>query len=358
MIKKEKYLQIFNYLLEFSKLRSNPVRDIENSETQYPEIIWFVDIPQNKLFECVTFSDYNEETDYYIKIRKPINEPIEPKFENLPNIFKDWIIEETLTDEENLPRLKESITIDGNTIKLADYPEIKNEFQDYLNSKGVEDLYKFKNEYELYKKELVEYNILNDTYKRFFSIYNKSQQFGEEYELIIGVGLLKFKENNNCPIISRHICTSKAEINFEIHQKESSIKIIPNIESEIRIETDAIIDLLEQFDADSIIDAEKKCSEYINENNILSIFDDNIKVALQIFADGLRSDSKFIDELDRPSETPKKPTIYFAPALILRKRNTRSFTALYETIIKNISEAENDINIHTINDLVGIYEQD
>jgi hypothetical protein len=44
--------------------------------------------------------------------------------------------------------------------------------------------------------------------------------------------------------------------------------------------------------------------------------------------------------------------------LILRKRNTRSFTALYETIIKNISEAENEIDIPAINDLVGIYNQE
>jgi len=32
---KDKYLQIFNYLLEFSKFRSKPVRDIESSDTQY-----------------------------------------------------------------------------------------------------------------------------------------------------------------------------------------------------------------------------------------------------------------------------------------------------------------------------------
>ncbi|MEW6609419.1 MAG: hypothetical protein AB1414_18570, partial [bacterium] len=52
-MKKEKYLQIFNYLLEFSKLRCNPVRNIESSETQYPNIIWFADIPQNELFDCI-----------------------------------------------------------------------------------------------------------------------------------------------------------------------------------------------------------------------------------------------------------------------------------------------------------------
>ncbi|OQY01266.1 MAG: hypothetical protein B6I26_05265 [Desulfobacteraceae bacterium 4572_130] len=50
-MKKEKYLQIFNYLKEFSKLRSNPVRDIEAQETQYPKKLWLNDIPNNKLFE-------------------------------------------------------------------------------------------------------------------------------------------------------------------------------------------------------------------------------------------------------------------------------------------------------------------
>ena len=91
-IKKEKYLQIFNYLLEFSKLRSNPVRDIENSDTQYPEVIWFADIPQHQLFEFITFPDYNQDADYYLKIRKPTNEPIEPKFEKLPYKFKNWLL--------------------------------------------------------------------------------------------------------------------------------------------------------------------------------------------------------------------------------------------------------------------------
>lgn len=358
MMKKEKYLQIFNYLLEFSKLRSNPVRDIENSETQYPEIIWFTDIPKHPLFECVTFPDYNQDVDYFIKIRKPTNEPIEPKFEKQPSIFDKWLNEESLRDEKNLPSLKESIIKDGETINLSDYPEIEKEFQDYLNSKWIKDLEEYKNKYEIYEKELAEYNKLSDTYKLFFSIYNKAQQFGEEYELIVGVGLLKFKENDNSPIISRHIFTSRAEINFEINQSGSFIEVHQNIESEIKIETDAIIDLLEQFESNNIIDAEKECFKFLNEKNILSLFDKNINEAIQIFADRLHPDSKFIDGIKRPSEFLRKPTVYFAPALILRKRNTRSFTALYENIIENISKAENEIDIPTINDLVGIYDQE
>jgi hypothetical protein len=42
---KEKYLQIFEYLKEFSKIRSITIRDIEAHETHYPEKIWLNDIP-------------------------------------------------------------------------------------------------------------------------------------------------------------------------------------------------------------------------------------------------------------------------------------------------------------------------
>ena len=81
-MKKDKYLQIFNYLKEFSKLRSNPVRDIEAQETQYPEKFWLDDIPENELFENIIRSDFNEDNDYWLKVRKP-KEPTKPEFSKL-----------------------------------------------------------------------------------------------------------------------------------------------------------------------------------------------------------------------------------------------------------------------------------
>jgi len=43
--------------------------------------------------------------------------------------------------------------------------------------------------------------------------------------------------------------------------------------------------------------------------------------------------------------------------LILRKRNTRSFTALYEKILGNIEDAEDEINITSINDLIEVHPE-
>lgn len=353
-MKKEKYLQIFNYLLEFSKLRSNPVRDIESSDTQYPDKVWFADIPQYEIFDCITFPNYNQDADYWLKIAKPKGEPQPPTFAKLSETLSDWIVKESLTDENGTPILKDTVIKNGKTISLAEKPEVETEFQTYLNNKWIDDLEFYNKELETYETKLAEYEKQSKTYKHLFSIYNKAQQFGEEFELIVGVGLLHFQEDANSPVICRHILTSKAEITFESSARESFVKVLPSIENEIQIETDAILDLFEQFDSADIIEAEKKVAEFLKEKNITdSPFDNQIKEAIQIFADRIRTDGQSKDDLAKAKEVAKKPTIFFAPALLLRKRNTRSFTTLYEKIIENISTANDSIDIPSINDIIG-----
>lgn len=352
-MKKEKYLQIFNYLLEFSKLRSKPVRDIENSEA-YPEVVWFNDIPQYESFDCVTFQNYNKDTDYWIKISKPKGEPQPPKFPKLTETLTDWIVKESLIDENGTPKLKEHITKKDKIISLSDKPGIIAEFETYLNNKWIDDLELFKDETANYEIKLADYEKQIETYKRFFSIYNKAQQFADEFELIVGVGLLNFREDGNSHLICRHILTSKVEIIFD-----SSISVIPSIENEIKIETDAILDLIYQFESANVIDAVSRVSTFLKEKNISgNPFDLQIKDAIQIFADRIRTDGESSNELSKPKDASKKPIIYFAPALILRKRNTRSFSALYEKIIDDIENSDESIDIPSINDIIGFFEQE
>jgi very-short-patch-repair endonuclease len=356
-MKKNKYLQIFNYLLEFSKLRSNPVRDIESSDTQYPDKIWFADIPLYDIFDCITFPNYNQDADYWLKVAKPKGEPQQPQFPKLSEILSDWVEKNSLADENGMPTLKESINKSGKTILLTDKPEIETEFKTYLNEKWIDDLEFYKNQVAEYESILAEYEKQSKTYKHLFSIYNKAQQFGEEYELIVGVGLMHFQESASTPLVCRHILTSKVEITFEFSARESFVKVSPSIDNEIQIETDAILDLFEQFDSADIIEAEKKVAEFLKEKNITdSPFDNQIKEAIQIFADRVRTDGQSKEDLAKSKTVAQKPTVYFAPALLLRKRNTRSFTALYEKIIEDISGADEGIDIPSINDIIGYLE--
>lgn len=345
---KKKYLQIFNYLKEFSKLRSSSVRDIEAQEKQYPEKFWLNNIPIHELFENIIRPDFDSNNDYWVRVRKP-KEPIKPEFPKLSEDLEKWINKTTLLNKEDKPSLKETLEINGKTLSIEDYPELKKELQQYIDKKWIDDLIEYNDKYSEFQVKYEKYEKLNAVYKKFFKIFNKTQQFGEEYELVVGVGLLNFKESDERPKIFRHILTQKVNINFE----DSQISVSPNLESEPQIETDSILDLADQFDSQNIIDAEKKVENYIKENNIETIFT-GTEEALQIFAERISPDGSYNHLLEKPSRTASKPNITFSPALLLRKRNTRSFTALYENILENIENEADSFEVPTLNDLIGI----
>jgi len=355
-MKKNKYLQIFNYLLEFSKIRSKPVRDIETQETQYPEKLWLNEIPANDLFENVIRDNFIHDNDYWIKVRKP-KEPEKPAFAELPNKLQLWVELSSLLNEEEGPTLKETIEVEGTTLSKTDFPEVDKELERYINERWLDDLIDYKDKIAEYEREYKLYETLNNTYKQLFRIYNKAQQFGEEYELVVGVGLLNFKENPDKPKIFRHVITQRCDINFEYSQKESQIYVSPNIESSPQMETDSIIDLFEQFDSQNIIDAERAVENYIKEKEIGHLFFDGLILdTLQLFADRFSPDGKFVNNIEKPNTIETKPTIHYSPALLLRKRNTKSFTALYEKIIENIENEGDEVEIPSIDDLIYIQE--
>jgi len=345
---KKKYLQIFNYLKEFSKLRSKPVRDIELNENQYPEIFWLDDIPDHPLFENVIRSDFDINNDFWLKFSKP-DEPEKPEFPKVNRVIEKWIESSSLLDDKDVPILKEKIQEGEEVLYINDFPEIKKDFERYINNYWLDDLIKYKGLIEGYEKEMVSFLKLHEPYKKMFRIFNKSQQFGEEYELVIGVGVINIKN----PRILRHILIQRVDIEFKCSPKSSNIIVSPDIGFVPKLETDSIIDLNEIFEIQNIVDAEKEVEKYIKDDGILSLFgDSNVENLIQIFSGRISPDCKYENSFLKPRERSENPKISFSPALILRKRNTRSFTSLYERIISNIEESPENIKIPNLDDLI------
>ena len=351
-MKKEKYLQIFNYLKEFSKLRSNPVRDIDAQENQYPEKLWLSDLPiHDNIQNIILNRELENNSGYWIKIKKP-KEPAPPTFKRIPESLRKWIEESSLTDENSGPNIFESIEEGEITLKASDFPELEKELEEYVEKVWEIDLQEYKKALIEYEPLFKKYESVNNSYKLLFKLFNKSQQFGEQYELVVGVGLLNFKEDNESPRVFRHVLTQKVEINFSFSQKDSELVVSP-LESSPQIETDSIIDLFDLFDSQNIIDAEKALETFIQEKNIVSLFDD-IRDGIQMFAERLSPDGNYLDTFEKPLTISKKPVITFSPTLIIRKRNTRSLTALYEKILNQIKSEGESIEIATLDDLIGI----
>lgn len=351
---KEKYIQIFKYLLEFSKIRSNPVRNIENSKTNYIEVLWLSDLPKNDLIDSVLNENYTNESDYWIKVSKP-KEPEKPKFPLPPLKLIDWIKSETLLYKDEYPELLSQITDEvGNVLKIEDNKQLKLLFDTYCENKWFLDSKDYWNKHEEYVKELAIYEKVNYYYKKIFSIYNKSQQLGEEYELIMGIGLLNFQEIDKPLLYCRHIITAKSEAFFEYSQSDSKLIVKQGLTDSLQIETDAIIDQFEQFETNDILDAEKKSLELIKEKEVLNPFDNDVHDVLQLFSERIKpGDGSYKNSISKPKDIPNKSTIFYAPALILRKRNTKSYTAFYEKIISDI-ETNNICNIKSLDELVGV----
>lgn len=256
---KDKYLQIFNYLLEFSKLRSKSVRDIQVSD-KYVDIVWLSDVPVNEKIGCAIHQNDVNEEECCLKVSKP-QEPEKPIFANPPKSLEKWIISESLLNKDDLPELRVEIEAKNQIIRIEDCPDIKADFENYCETKWIDDSSEYWRRKEKYDEKYEEYELVNRIYKQLFSIYNKFERFGEEYELIVGVGLMHFK-GDDAPLIRRHILSAKAEIKFEFSKRDSTIIVSPNLENELTIETDAIIDLPE-FDSVDILDAEKRAKELI-----------------------------------------------------------------------------------------------
>lgn len=345
-MEKEKYLQIFNYLLKFSNLRNKPTRHVNN----YESVIWFVDMPHDDTLKTVLDEDYNLEDEYFIEIEKPI-EPIKPSFASPPVSIRNWIDYETLVDYENGPQLKPEIFYEGQTQGIEDYPEVKERFIRYTEGKWIDDLIAYQEEDTEYQKEHERYKELQAVYSKLFKMYNKVHQFAEEYELIIGIGLLSFLTGNSLPV-QRHVLVQKLDIEFI----KSTIRITPNIDNLPMFETDFLVDL-QLFNNNNLKEVEKEAISQIEKNDITRILGNtDIIDTMRFFAERISSDSEYISAYGRSTQFSKKPITSWVPAIILRKRNTQPYTHLYENIIESISN-ENVSSIPIMDEIVGVRKE-
>ncbi len=130
---KDKYLQVFHYLKELSKIRNRVIRDISDKKNDYPEIIWFDELPQHYSVQCVIDKE-PEDQDAWLSVKKPNHPGDAPEFVEIPNPCQQWVEVNSLTDEENFPKLKSEIQDQNDALYLEDFPEVKVAFDEYLNT--------------------------------------------------------------------------------------------------------------------------------------------------------------------------------------------------------------------------------
>jgi len=314
---RDRAVRLFTYLKELALLKTKVTRDLK----AYDEVVWFKDVPEYKgIFSILSGESIDTQDGVWLEVKRQ-QEPQRPQ---IPTSCLAWL-DETPGDSESLvkPSLKPEIsTNDAQTSleRLDNHPEIKNEWERYIQGS-------WQPWSEVYKS----WKAANDLYFRLFSIHEQLKKLGERYELILGLGLLSWETPQN-QIIKRHIVVGDAYLTFDSDRAKFILQGAPD-GIKLRFE----LEMVEQ----SYLPPPEQQKEIENRLGLTSESPWNreeIHAILRSWIQSMRADGIYSNSLIPTNECITKPTVIFAPALILRQRTQRSQVQCFTSIIEQIKK--------------------
>ena len=321
-------INVIEYLSALARVNAVVVRDIEN----YQNILWLSDIPRDgtNCYSRTWGADESTPDDIWLEIKK-IPEPPLPA---VPKICEQWVIESQLRKFDSIPSLNQTITITTKVIdpdtgeqhealetrRLADTPVVKTSWDAYLQQKWQPWV-------AVYKKYLE----IQKVFGALYSIYQEQQRLGEQYELIVGLGLLTWRQPKG-QSVRRHLLVAKASLEFESAIGRFVVKPAPDGD-----QAEVELDMLEQdcfpANASSLMAAGRQLRDNFwdrtTSNSILS----SISNSLEGQGRGI-----YNVDAERPSgaNSSDVPLIEFAPALILRKRSQKGLLNILADMLHQV----------------------
>lgn len=333
-------INLLDYLIELARLRSKIIRKVDD----YQSVLWLHEIPREKKYCFTQAWGIVEESDQYKEIWVEITKYSEPTLDGVPQICEDWIDKSALWNTKEIPSLRSSINIqievpnpDANqdatgkneaviiakVLSLAEYPEVSDAWEKFVDSK-------WKPYAELHRQ----WQSVQNVYSKLFKIYQEQLKFGEEYEFILGLGLLTWKTPSGHSV-KRHLITAKAVLTFDA--KQGKFTVIPSPDgAQLSVELD-MLDIAEQPIGAKQTAIAGLCSADDNPWERSSI-NSVLNSLANLLAD--RGQGEFHAKIIEPSrvDNQTKPIVDLAPALILRKRSAQQVEEKLQRIREQIAQ--------------------
>ena len=313
---RKKAIRLIEYLKHIATLRSKTVRDT----SEYERVLWIKDIPQER--GCYTRAwdtDAESESDIWVEVqtyREPVKPSPPPKCEGQ---YDPHTIKNTNQIPELIYDFNDQLRLIHNQQQALIPHEIETDWEDYIENK-----------WKPWQKEHKRWQSVHKVYSALFEIHQYQAKLGEEYELVLGLGLLVWQSQAGLKI-KRHIIVADAMLEFEAHQSKFVVRANtdgPKLRSEL--------DMLEDQPRGAVKEAKEKLNDDPwDKKNIEEVLKSLIH---QISPDGEYDDSLAI-EVRRSTENP---IVFYSPALILRKRSVKGLT---DTLNKIQIDIESDIEI-------------
>lgn len=326
-----KGVRLVDYLLRLATLRTKLIRDIAD----YEKVLWFSDVPRER--GCFTLAwgrDEEHEPDEWLEVQNQR----EPELPALPAKCKDWVNAAELRNKNDLPELLPEITrqipnpdwneesdqpvMISRKERLEEHPEVQRAWDQYVE----EEWLPWSEEHNAWEK-------VHRVYSTLFAIHQEQLRLGEEYELVLGLGLLTWKTPTGHRV-RRHLVVADVILEFEASLRKFTVR--QHTEgAKLRPELD-MLDIEEQ---PARAEETAKSSLTKAENNPWE--KDCVEGVLQSLVHSINSQGAYDVSLEaKDTRASANPIVEYAPALILRKRSGKGLTEILNRIKEQIESGE------------------
>lgn len=323
-------IRLVEYLMRLASLRTKIVRELSEDS----QVLWIHKIPREKGCFTQAWGENEEYDDIWLEVQTYR----EPELPSPPEICLHWINNNTIKDTKDLPALLETII---EQVKNPGWKEGSEQPQ-YLNQTiYLENCHRVREEWNKYveqkwipwSEQHKKWEEVHEVYSTLFAIYQEQLRLGEEYELVLGLGLLTWQTPSN-QRVRRHLVVANATLEFEARLGKFTVRSNPD-GANLRPELD-MLDIEEQ----------PARAEETAKNTLMGADDDPwnkdcVEGVLKALVHSINTLGEYNDRMEpRPPQYSEKPVVEYAPALILRKRSIKGLTELLKRMKKRIEDGE------------------
>jgi very-short-patch-repair endonuclease len=316
---------LYRFLREYVDVRSQRVREVK----QYEDVIWLDEFPEEGGAGTAIFSGTcpHDRPEAWLWAERLPHVP-EPQ---RPVILADWAY---LADADaDGPRGPRQVSVEGREEAFDDDPDRVRAWQQWMRN------------WQAWHDDEQRRAGVRAVYERLFNLERRLEREGEQFELVIAVGLLAWRSalgESGVPVL-RHLLVSDATVELDPTTGVITVQP-PETGSTVRLEQD----MLEV--AQRVNDA---TAREVNDAlaDVQQILDpDQVRAVLTRIANVLDPDSHYSEETSRSPSASSSPQITFAPALILRRRGERALVQAYDTILEQLEEGEVPVGVQALLD--------
>ena len=323
---KDSAKNLFQFLRELSNLKTKKILDVNNFE----KVLWLDQTPKEKEIYSITHrlsldpSNVNN-YDKWIEIKKPKI----PECPKLPHAIKNWIVTSALENYKKKPQLLDYILQENlgenaevfqAKVLLKDMPKIQNEFLKF-----------YEEQWQPWADEKKRLEPVWQRYNDLYEIYHKNKNQGENYQVVLGLGLLSTKTKKG-RFVKRHIVTTPLSMHF--NGATGTITVGPGDQN---VEMSLELDMLEMNERPNTSD---KIKSDLNSLNNDFWIDGEFIDCLKSWVNSYDPQSQFYPEFDLCHADEPFTTLSISPAIILRKRGERTFSQFYKNVIEDLESTD------------------